>query len=109
MSAKFVLKKSGDQFMFNLVAGNGQVVLTSEQYKQKASATNGIESVRKNAPLDERYDRSTSSNGKPYFVLKAGNGETIGTSQMYGDTGAMEGGIDSVKAGAPGADTEDQA
>ena len=50
MSGKFDLKKStNEQFFFNLKAGNGQVILTSELYKAKAGALNGIESVRKNA------------------------------------------------------------
>ena len=50
MAGKFELKKAKDgQFMFNLKATNGQVILTSELYKTKASAENGIESVRKNS------------------------------------------------------------
>ena len=52
MAGKFVLKRSGkdqDGFMFTLLAGNGQVVLTSERYEAKASALNGIESVKTNA------------------------------------------------------------
>jgi uncharacterized protein YegP (UPF0339 family) len=50
MPGKFVLKKSGDQFMFNLKAANGEVIATSERYKTKESALNGIESVKTNAP-----------------------------------------------------------
>ena len=51
MAGKFHLKKSSDgQFRFVLKAGNGETILTSELYKQKASALNGIESVKKNAP-----------------------------------------------------------
>ncbi len=42
--------------MFNLRAGNGQVILTSERYTTKAAALNGIESVRTNAPVDDRYE-----------------------------------------------------
>jgi uncharacterized protein YegP (UPF0339 family) len=51
MAGKFELKtaKSG-QFHFNLKAGNGQIIATSEMYESKASALNGIESVRNNAP-----------------------------------------------------------
>ena len=71
----------------------------------QASATNGIASVQKNAPDDGRYDRKTSSTGKPFFSLKAGNGEVIGTSEMYESTSAMENGIESVKSNAPGAAT----
>lgn len=108
MSGKFDLKKStNDQFYFNLKAGNGQVILTSELYKAKASALNGIESVKKNAPLDERYERKVSSKQEPYFVLKAGNGEIIGKSEMYSSNAASENGIESVKTNAPDATVND--
>src|SRR6185295_16136759 len=110
MAAKYELKKASDgQFVFNLKAGNGEVILTSERYKAKASATNGIESVRKNSPLDERYDRRVSSNSKPYFVLKAANHEDIGQSELYSSTSAMENGIDAVKKAGPTAPVEDLA
>ena len=50
MAAKFELKKSkSGQYHFNLKAGNGQVIASSEMYQSKASALNGIESVRANA------------------------------------------------------------
>lgn len=50
MAGKFEIKKRKDgQFQFNLKAGNGEIIATSEAYKQKASALKGIESVRKNA------------------------------------------------------------
>ena len=66
MAAKFVLKNASDgQVMFNLKAGNGQVILTSELYTSKSSAKNGIESVKENAPDDARYDRLTSSRQRP--------------------------------------------
>ena len=108
MSGKFDLKKStNEQFFFNLKAGNGQVILTSELYKAKAGALNGIESVRKNALLDERYERKVSSKQEPYFVLKAGNGEPIGKSEMYSADAAMENGIESVKTNAPEATVND--
>ena len=47
---KFVIKKAKNgQFMFNLVASNGQIVATSEQYTAKASALKTIESIQKSA------------------------------------------------------------
>lgn len=101
MPAKFQLKPSGeDKFMFNLVAGNGEVILTSESYTSKANAMRGIESVKKNAPNNERYERRTSEDGDPYFVLKAANKEIIGTSEMYSSKDAMEQGINSVQKSA---------
>lgn len=108
MPGKFELKKSPNgQFMFNLKASNGQVILTSEQYVDKRGAEGGIASVKVNAPDDNRYDRKTASNGSPYFVLKASNGQALGRSEMYSSAAAMEGGIASVKSHAPTADTVD--
>jgi uncharacterized protein YegP (UPF0339 family) len=108
MPGKFELKKSGNgQFFFNLKAGNGQVILSSEQYGEKRGAEGGIASVQKNAPDDGRYERKESSNGQKYFVLKAGNGQAIGRSEMYTTAASMENGIESVKKNAPGATTSD--
>lgn len=46
----FKLKKTSDnQYMFNLHAGNHEIIATSERYTTKAAAQNGIESVKKNA------------------------------------------------------------
>jgi len=95
------------EFRFRLKAGNGQNILASEGYTSKSSCNNGIESVKTNAPLDERYDRRKSSNGSPYFNLKASNGQVIGTSEMYSSNDAMENGIRSVKSNAPSASVED--
>jgi Uncharacterized conserved protein len=107
MSGTYEVKRSGDQFMFNLKAGNGQIILTSERYVSKANALAGIESVRKNAPNDERYERKTATNGSPYFVLKAANGEIIGRSEMYSSAAARDKGIASVKANGPDAKLKD--
>ncbi len=109
MAAAFELKKTANgEFMFNLKAGNGEIILTSERYTSKGGAENGIESVRTNAPDDARYDRRESKAGEPYFVLKAGNGEIIGQSEMYSSTSACENGIESVKRNAPDAALKDR-
>jgi uncharacterized protein YegP (UPF0339 family) len=105
MAGKFELKAtSTGKFRFNLKAGNGQVILASEIYESKAAAQNGIESIKKNAGDDARYERKESSNGKPYFVLKAANHQIIGQSEMYESKSSMENGIESVKKNAPDAD-----
>jgi hypothetical protein len=106
--AKFDLEKSATgKYFFNLKAGNGRTILTSEMYEAKGGATNGIESVKRNAPDENRYERKTSTNGEPYFVLKAANGEPIGRSENYSSVAAMENGIESVKENAPLAEIED--
>lgn len=109
MAGKFLLKKSkNDKFYFSLLAGNGQVILGSEMYEAKASATNGIESVKKNAPDDARYERLVGKDDSPYFTLKAGNGQVIGQSQMYSSEAARDNGIESVKTNAPTAVVVDE-
>lgn len=106
MAGKFELKTAANgKYHFNLKAGNGQIILSSEMYESKSAAENGIASVQSNAADDARYERKESSNGKPYFNLKASNGQAIGKSEMYESAAAMENGIESVKKNAPGAAT----
>ena len=99
---KFVVtvRKNGE-FQFNLKATNGQVILTSEGYTTKAACLNGIESVRKNGPVEARFEVKVAKNGKPFFNLKASNGQVIGSSQMYASERTMKQGIASVMRNAP--------
>ena len=106
---RFVIKKTkGGQFMFNLHAANGQVILTSERYNSKAGATNGIKSVKANARKPGSYDRRKSTNGQPYFLVLAANRGPIGRSQRYATASSMSRGIASVKKNAGKAKIEDQ-
>lgn len=102
-----IAKTSDGRFLFNLKAANGEKILTSQSYEAKASAVNGIDSVRSNAPNDAQFDRMTSKDHKPYFVLKAANGEVVGTSEQYSSDEAMETGVESVKTHAPAATVDD--
>lgn len=107
MSGSYDLKRSGEQYMFNLKAGNGQTILTSERYAAKAGASDGIESVRKNSPIDERYERKTAKDGSPFFTLSSANGQVIGRSEMYSSAAARDNGIESCKTNGPTATTKD--
>ena len=99
---KFEIKtRKNGEFQFNLKATNGQVILTSEGYKTKASCLNGVESVKKNCQDEKRFEIKEASNGKPYFNLMATNGQIIGSSQMYANTVNMKNGIASVMKNAP--------
>ena len=89
------------QFSFVLKAGNGEVILRSEQYASKTSAENGIQSVQANCGDDARYERKDASDGRCYFNLKAGNHQVIGTSQMYKDAAGRDNGIQSVQTNGP--------
>ncbi len=108
MSGSFELSrgKSG-QFHFNLLATNRRVILTSESYKRKQSALNGIASVKKNAQKRDNFERRIARNGKHCFVLLAPNGEIVGQSQMYAHASSAYVGIRSVMSNAPAAKVDD--
>ena len=109
MAAKYVLKKSKNgKFFFNLQAANGQAILSSEMYEAKASAENGIDSVRKNGVLEARFDKLNAKDGSPYFTLKASNGQIIGQSEMYSTPASRDNGIASVMKNAADAVLDDQ-
>jgi uncharacterized protein YegP (UPF0339 family) len=108
MAGKFEIKQAKDgQYHFNLKAGNGQIILSSELYKSKAACENGIASIQKNGGDAGRYERRENKNGEPYFILKAANGQEIGRSEYYSSNAAMENGIASVMKNAPDASIED--
>ncbi len=100
-------KEGSDSYHFVLKAGNGQVILSSQVYKSKSGALNGIESVKKNCSDEGCWERKTAKNGKVYFNLKSTNGQIIGSSQMYANESGMENGIESIKKNAPTADLKE--
>jgi len=105
---KFVITKrvNGD-FQFSLKAGNDETILSSEGYSTKSNCQNGIESVKRNAPDENKYDLKIAANGKFYFTLEAVNGQTIGISELYENETGRNHGILSVKTHAPGAIIQD--
>ena len=116
---KFVIKKSkNDQFVFNLLAANNQVICTSETYKAIDGAKNGIESVKKNcmaeiedqtvegyeAKKNPKYEVYTDKAGETRFRLKAANGQIIAVSEGYKAKKSALNGIDSIQRNAPDAE-----
>jgi hypothetical protein len=81
---------------FNLAAGNGEVILTSQRFRMPGTVANGIISVNDSAADDDQYDR-LSSGDQYYFVLRAFNGRVIGTSERYTTRAARDAGIEAVK------------
>lgn len=112
---KFVIKQAKTGPMFNLKAGNGQVIATSEIYSSMDGCKNGIASVVKNAPIAPIEDQTkegfaaekcpkfevyADKKGEFRFRLKAGNGQIIATSEGYTTLAACNNGIESVKKNA---------
>jgi len=65
-------------------------------YKSQQKAQKGIVSVQNNSQNPDRFERRNSIAGEPYFNLLGGNGEVIGTSEMYSSEQGREGGINAV-------------
>ena len=116
---KFVIKETKNGgFVFNLKAGNGEVIAVSETYSSLASCKNGIESVRKNA-VEAKVEDQTVENfekvsnpkfeiykdkaGEFRFRLKAANGQIIATGEGYKELKSSKNGITSIKKNAPAA------
>jgi len=115
---KFVVKETATGFKFDLKAGNGEVIATSEVYSTKAACLKGVESVKANcigevedqtvenaeAKKHPKYEMYADKAGEFRFRLKAKNGEIIAVSEGYKTKESCENGIASVKKNAPEAE-----
>ncbi|MBE6731030.1 MAG: DUF1508 domain-containing protein [Ruminococcaceae bacterium] len=113
--AKFVIKEVATGIKFNLKAGNGEVIATSEVYESESACKNGIESVKANAPVADvedqtvegfeavkhpKFEMYADKAGEFRFRLKAKNGQIIAVSEGYTSKAGCENGIASVKKNA---------
>ena len=94
--------EAGGKFHFRLKSPNGEIILASEGYTQKASALNGILSVKRHAGESSNYEIKAAGGGKWRFVLRATNGQTIGSSQPYASRDGARLGIAAVAKHAAG-------
>ena len=119
--SKFVLKETVSGIKFDMVATNGQTILSSEVYSSRAAAMKGIASIRQNAPgasLEDRtedgwqeqrhpkFEMYQDKAGQFRFRLKARNGKIVGISEGYTGKAGCLNGIDSVKNNAAAAEIE---
>jgi uncharacterized protein YegP (UPF0339 family) len=102
-----ILKRTNGDFMFNLKAANGEIILTSQGYTSKSACQNGIDSAKNNSTDRKMYKQEVAANGKFYFNLMAANHQIIGTSQMYSSKQGRDHGIDSVFENAAKAEVSD--
>lgn len=120
---KFVIREVATGVKFDLKAGNGQVIATSEVYTSESACRNGIESVKTNAPIAnvenqtvEGYETVTNPKFEVYedkagefrFRLTAKNGQTIATSEGYKALASCLNGVESVKENAPDAEVVEE-
>lgn len=107
---KAILKKSAaaEPFSFSFVNDEGKMVLRSENYKAKDSATKGINSVKKNCTEDRRYILKESANGMFFFNIKSANGQVVATSAMFPSVEARAAIISEIKSSIPSCEVEQQ-
>ncbi len=108
MSGKFeIYKDKAGEFRFRLKDAEGKNLLASEGYKAKRSCVNGIESVKKNASNEKRFQKKQSESGTFSFNVKAGNNQVIATSSSYESAEVRDSMVASVQATAPEASIDD--
>ena len=112
---KFVMKEAKSGFKFDLKAGNGEIIASSQVYASEASCKNGIESVRANcaAAVEDqtvegfetlkhpKYEIYTDKGGEFRFRLKAANGQIIAVGEGYKAKASCLNGIESIRKNAP--------
>lgn len=95
--ARFEIFKGLDsKWYFHLRARNGEIMLQSQAYTTKSGATSGVNTVRSNGAYTERFTVLEAADGKHYFVLKAGNGRTIGWGETYSSKSGATKGVEAV-------------
>ena len=112
---KFVIRETKTGIKFDLKAGNGEVIATSEVYASEAACRNGVASVQKNAPVaavenqtvegyavekHPKFEVYADKAGEFRFRLKATNGQIIAVSEGYKAMASCLNGIESVKKNA---------
>ncbi len=102
MQGKFeVYRDQSGEFRFRFIDMYERVLLSSESYKEKRSAFNGIASIKKNCLIPKRFVKKNSVDGKSYFVLKAANHEIIGKSNSFHEMSECDATIAKVVELAP--------
>jgi uncharacterized protein YegP (UPF0339 family) len=122
--SKFVIRNVSSGIKFDLKAGNGQTIATSEVYTTEAACRNGIASVQKNAPVagiedqtiegyaavsHPKFEIYEDKGGEYRFRLKATNGQIIAVSEGYTAKASCLNGVESVQKNAPEAEIVEEA
>lgn len=115
---KFVIRSVPSGIKFDLKAGNGEVIATSEVYTSMDACQKGIASVQKNAvaanlenqtvpeynsELNPKFQVYTDKAGEYRFRLTAKNGQVIAVSEGYKALASCLNGVESVRKNAPDA------
>ncbi len=112
---KFVIKQTKSGTKFDLKAGNGEIIASSEVYASMAACRKGIESVRRccvggvedqtvenyETLKHPKFEVYVDKAGEFRFRLKARNGQIIAVGEGYKKKPSCLNGIESIKKNAP--------
>ena len=96
-SGKWVIKKKSEEdFVWNLIANNGEIVLASESYVSASGAKAGLDSIKENINQD-RFQIHSDKNDHFFFKLKNGANKLQAMGQVYNTKQSAKNSIESVK------------
>lgn len=102
MRVRVFRREGNNQYYFQFLRDDGQVILNSEGYTTEAARDNGVQSVINNAGNADRYETHSNDGGGFYFILNAGNGQEIGRSVTFRSEDSRNGAITLIQGEAAG-------
>jgi uncharacterized protein YegP (UPF0339 family) len=102
-----VYQDAREEYRFRLKAPNGEIIASGEGYTVKASCLNGINSVKENCSIPERFETYQDKSGEWRFRLKAANGQIIATGEGYSSENGLTNGIKAVTKYAQSAEIKE--
>lgn len=103
-----IIKRSSTDYQFNLLAKNGEIILSGNCYPTNSACRNAIESARAHAAYDDNYTCHSIKGNNYYFTLKAINAEVVGISNIYESAAERDIGIELVRDNVIGAFVDDR-
>ena len=91
-----IIKKAEGEYLANLKASNGQIVLTSESYSTDKSAKKGIETIKKNIAADN-FQIYKDKKDRFFYKLKDSANRLLCIGEVYNTKPRCLSAIESVK------------
>jgi len=108
MPASFVLKQDlNDEFYFNFLDSNNEIILISGRYPDKSSAEAAIKDVKLNSLMSQQLAGGKTPDGEKFFVIKGSDGDILVKSALYTDQMKMDNALHCVKDNACVAETKE--
>lgn len=108
MSSSFVLKQDlNNEFYFQFLDANNEIILLSARYSDKNSAETAIKDVQLNSLMSQQLAGGKTPGGEMFFVIKGSNGDILVKSALYTSQMKMDNALHCVKDNACVAEIKD--